>query len=69
MIRAHTSVYDEDISKVFLGRGIIASKVDHAATNTGGTVASATFDPITCDVLLLPFSSIYMYKCIIHKAA
>ena len=74
MIRTHTSVNDEYISKVFLGCGIVASKVDHTAANTGGTVAATTFDPITRDVLLLPLGSVYMYKyikqqlnkCIIH---
>ena len=56
-----TSINDEDVSKVFLGRGIVASKVEYTAANTGRTVASTTFDPIARDVLLLPFRCIYTY--------
>ena len=46
---------------MLLGRGIVASKVEYTAANTGRTVASTTFDPIARDVLLLPFRGIYMY--------
>ena len=58
--QAPTSVNDEDISKVLLGRGVVASKVEHTAANTGRTVASTTFDPIPRNVLLLPFRCIYI---------
>ena len=58
--QAPTSVNDEDVSKVLLGGGVVASEVEHTATNTGRTVASTTFDPIARNVLLLPFSCIYI---------
>ena len=56
-----TSINDEDVSKVLLGRGIVASEVEHTAAYTVGTVASTTFDPLPRDILLLPFRGIYMY--------
>ena len=64
--KLYTSVDNEHISKVLLGRGVVPSKVYHTATNTGSTVASTTFDTITCDVLPFPLSGVYNYKKKIH---
>ena len=55
-----TSIDDEHVTKVLLGRRIVTSKVQNTVTNTHSTVATTTFDPITCYILLLPLSSICM---------
>ena len=55
-----TSIDDEHITKVLLGRRIVTSKVQNTVTNTHSAVATTTFDPITCDILLLPLRSICM---------